>query len=155
MKNQYFKHFFNYFIVIIFAYLSIYTVNAQDFLQTIVIADNNFNQWVLDFKKKAQSEGISSNTVNKIMDKAISVGERSNLIAKNLTVLSSNMGIVSKDSSKTLVTDSLFENINEYALMSYIKKEQFEGAMLDCKKCVFNIEKDKILFKDEFSSITF
>jgi len=37
LKNQYFKHFFNYFIVIIFAYLSIYTVNAQDFLQTIVI----------------------------------------------------------------------------------------------------------------------
>ena len=76
-------------------------------------------------------------------------------IAKNLTVLSSNMGVVSKDSSKALVIDSLFENITEYALMSYIKKEQFEGAMLDCKKCVFNIEKDKILFKDEFSSITF
>ena len=37
MKSQYFKHFFNYFIVIIFAYSSICTVNAQDFLQTIVI----------------------------------------------------------------------------------------------------------------------
>ena len=41
------------------------------FIQSIVLADNNFNEWVLDFKKKAQSEGISSQTVNSIMDKAV------------------------------------------------------------------------------------
>jgi len=41
------------------------------FIQTVVLADNNFNEWVLDFKKKAQSEGISSQTVNSIMDKAV------------------------------------------------------------------------------------
>ena len=41
------------------------------FIQSIVLADNNFNEWVLDFKKKAQSEGISSKTVNSIMDKAV------------------------------------------------------------------------------------
>ena len=40
-------------------------------IQSIVLADNNFNEWVLDFKKKAQSEGISSKTVNSIMDKAV------------------------------------------------------------------------------------
>ena len=41
------------------------------FIQSVVLADNNFNEWVLDFKKKAQSEGISSQTVNSIMDKAV------------------------------------------------------------------------------------
>jgi membrane-bound lytic murein transglycosylase B len=41
------------------------------FIQSIVLADNNFNEWVLNFKKKAQSEGISSKTVNNIMDKAV------------------------------------------------------------------------------------
>ena len=41
------------------------------FIQSIVLADNNFNEWVLDFKKKAQSEGVSSKTVNSIMDKAV------------------------------------------------------------------------------------
>ena len=41
------------------------------FIQSVVLADNNFNEWVLDFKKKAQSEGISSKTVNSIMDKAV------------------------------------------------------------------------------------
>jgi len=41
------------------------------FAQSIILADANFNEWVLDFKKKAKSEGISSKTVNKIMNKAI------------------------------------------------------------------------------------
>ena len=41
------------------------------FIQSIVFADNNFNEWVLDFKKKAQNEGISSKTINSIMDKAV------------------------------------------------------------------------------------
>jgi membrane-bound lytic murein transglycosylase B len=41
------------------------------FIQSVVLADNNFNEWILDFKKKAQSQGISSNTVNSIMDKAV------------------------------------------------------------------------------------
>ena len=40
-------------------------------IQSIAFADNNFNEWVLDFKKKAQSKGISSKTVNNIMDKAV------------------------------------------------------------------------------------
>ncbi len=41
------------------------------FIQSFVFADNNFNEWVLDFKKKAKNEGISSKTVNDIMDKAV------------------------------------------------------------------------------------
>ena len=41
------------------------------FIQCIALADKNFNEWILDFKKKAQSEGISSKTVNSIMDKAV------------------------------------------------------------------------------------
>ena len=41
------------------------------FVQCNVLADNNFNEWILDFKKKAQSKGISSKTVNSIMDKAV------------------------------------------------------------------------------------
>ena len=32
---------------------------------------NDFNDWVVDFKKRALNEGISSKTVNSVMDKAI------------------------------------------------------------------------------------
>jgi membrane-bound lytic murein transglycosylase B len=41
------------------------------FIQSAVFADNNFNEWILDFKKKALNEGVSSKTVNNIMDKAV------------------------------------------------------------------------------------
>jgi len=41
------------------------------FIQSVVFADSNFNEWILDFKKRAKTEGISSKTVNNIMDKAV------------------------------------------------------------------------------------
>ena len=41
------------------------------FIQSIVNADENFNDWVLDFKEKAKIEGISSKTINNIMNKAV------------------------------------------------------------------------------------
>ena len=36
-----------------------------------VLADNSFSDWVAEFKKEAQREGISVNTINRVMDKAI------------------------------------------------------------------------------------
>ena len=39
--------------------------------QTIVNADDNFDKWLISFKKKAGREGISIETINKVMDKAI------------------------------------------------------------------------------------
>ena len=56
---------------------------------------------------------------------------------------------------QVLLEESLFKKINEYALMSYVKKKQFEGANIECSKCIFNISKDKIFFKDEYSEIEF
>ena len=37
---------------------------------TIANADDNFDEWLIAFKKKAEMEGISIETVNKVMDKA-------------------------------------------------------------------------------------
>ena len=39
--------------------------------QSIVNADDNFDKWLISFKKKAENEGISIETINKVMDKAI------------------------------------------------------------------------------------
>jgi len=39
--------------------------------QSIVNADDNFDKWLISFKEKAESEGISIETINKVMDKAI------------------------------------------------------------------------------------
>ena len=38
---------------------------------TIANADDNFDEWLIAFKKKAEKEGISIETVNKVMNKAI------------------------------------------------------------------------------------
>ena len=41
-------------------------------IQSIANAEiNSFSDWVISFKKKAENEGITSKTVNQIMDKAI------------------------------------------------------------------------------------
>ncbi len=39
--------------------------------QSIVNANDKFDRWLISFKKKAESEGISIETINKVMDKAI------------------------------------------------------------------------------------
>ena len=41
------------------------------FFQSIVNAYDNFDKWLISFKKKAESKGISIETINKVMDKAI------------------------------------------------------------------------------------
>ena len=40
-------------------------------LQSNAIADDNFDKWLISFKKEAEREGISIKTINKVMDKAI------------------------------------------------------------------------------------
>ncbi len=39
--------------------------------QSIVNADDSFDKWLISFKKKAETKGISIVTINKVMDKAI------------------------------------------------------------------------------------
>ena len=41
------------------------------FFQSISNADDNFDKWLISFKKKAEIEGISIETINKVMNKAI------------------------------------------------------------------------------------
>ena len=41
------------------------------FFQSIAKADDNFDKWLISFKKKAESECISIETINKVMDNAI------------------------------------------------------------------------------------
>ena len=49
-------------------------------LQSIVNADDNFDKWLISFKEKADSEGISIDTINKVMDKAIFYPKLLNMI---------------------------------------------------------------------------
>jgi len=65
-----------------------------------------------------------------IKDKAVSVGESSDLVAEKLSVYNSGTGVAVKDGSSALVEDSVFKSIGHKALMSYTKKNAYGGASL-------------------------
>jgi hypothetical protein len=84
-------------------------------------------------------------------DKAISVGENSEMNIENLIVSNSNIGLASKDSSKTKILNSKINNVNEcYA--AYNKKQEFDGGsiIVNNSACLNFINKDII---DKYSLI--
>ena len=65
-----------------------------------------------------------------IRDKAVSAGENSHLVLEDSRVQNSNIAVASKDRSKVTINRGIFDNIREYSLMSYIKKNIFGPATL-------------------------
>ena len=71
------------------------------------------------FKSKIQDCG----------DKGISVGEKSLLLIEDLNVLNSNIGLASKDGSKSFINNGKFENLDT-CLSAYNKKQEFSGGFI-------------------------
>jgi hypothetical protein len=65
-----------------------------------------------------------------ISDKAVSVGERSSVTARDIRVESCSIGAVSKDDSMLKLADSSISNATTAGLMSYIKKAEYGAASL-------------------------
>jgi len=83
---------------------------------------------------------IHSSQFFDIGDKAVSVGEGSTLGASQLTIVSADAGVVSKDKSVVNIRNSDFENVGN-ALMAYVKKEEWGPAEIHCANCLFdNVE---------------
>ena len=76
-------------------------------------------------------------------DKALSVGEKSNLIADNVVVKNSNIAISAKDLSKVFISTLDAKNINLCAEVKR-KKQEFGGARLKINnnKCYSMIDVD-------------
>ena len=73
---------------------------------------------------------LSDSTFEFVKDKAISVGEASNLKASGLVIKSSGTGVASKDGSSAHITNSTFKDIGYSTLMAYTKKKQYGRATL-------------------------
>jgi len=84
-------------------------------------------------------------------DKAISVGEKSELAISDLNVLKSKTGIASKDSSTTKLSNGYFKDL-DVCLSSYNKKQEFSGGFLEVDNLNCINSKKKII-TDEFSTI--
>lgn len=68
---------------------------------------------------------------SRIRDKAISVGERSKVRVRRITVAGAGVGAASKDGSHLVVESADLARIGYAALMAYVKKPEFGGAVLD------------------------
>jgi hypothetical protein len=92
-------------------------------------------------------------TMEQIGDKAVSVGEKSTLNAREIKIDGAVLGLVSKDLSKAEALYVEFENIRGTALMTYIKKAEYGPSQINCDRCMFkgNFEKTG---KQDGTSIT-
>ncbi len=89
---------------------------------------------------------------NAAIDKAISVGEASDVEIDQSSISSSSTGVASKDLSETLISNSTLTN-NYSALRAYQKKTYYGGATLTLLGSSLSGNTEDF-FHDQFSSIT-
>ena len=92
---------------------------------------------------------IQNSSLSKCKDKAVSVGEKSSLEIKSIDIKDSDLGVVSKDSSRVFIDSASMQNTST-CLSSYKKKQEFNGGLISFKKLI--CDKNKINF-DEYSKI--
>ena len=89
---------------------------------------------------------IENATLHRCDDKGISLGEKSSLIAKNIEITESNIGVASKDSSKGEIYNYFAKN-NIICARAYRKKPEYYGGILKLNK--FNCDLNKIQYDDK------
>ncbi len=88
-----------------------------------------------------------------IGDKAISVGEKSQLISDNLLIKQTSTGVASKDLSTAKLSNISFEDVKGTGLITYIKKPEYGPASITCGNCTF-INTAETYANQSYSTIT-
>ena len=102
------------------------------------IVESNFTAIGGDGVDLSGSDVLLTNSVfNKIVDKAISVGEASKLKASNIKISESGTGVASKDGSFSELENISFNEIEYFPLMAYMKKPIYGPASLKVDKVKF------------------
>ena len=83
---------------------------------------------------------LSGSSIENVHDKAISVGERSQLLARDVTIDSAGTAVASKDASFVRIEDSRLRRVTHAALMAYTKKSGYGPAELQAS----GVELDRI-----------
>ena len=94
--------------------------------------------------------------ISNVGDKAISVGEESNVNINDIIVDSTKIAIASKDASEVELNKASISNISKAAFMSYIKKKEYgTSASLLADNIVFgvNVKHKAIAEKNTFISV--
>ena len=113
------------------------------------IIASNIKGDALDFS--GSNFDISNSNFRNIFDKAISVGERSNININNIKVKNSDIGVAVKDGSFTnLRKYSFLDNKND--ISAYLKKPFYEiGGKIN----IYGGSKSLTIYSDELSKIEF
>lgn len=77
---------------------------------------------------------ITGTIIKNVQDKAISVGENSTMTGIRLKIEGVGAGIVSKDGSKVIISDSDISGFRIAPMMAYIKKQEYGPATIFAKQ---------------------
>jgi len=80
---------------------------------------------------------VETASFSRIGDKALSVGEQSEMEAATIRISDARFGVVSKDSSHIQLQDVKIE-MAEYGLAAFVKKPEYGPATIDCVEVEFN-----------------
>lgn len=87
---------------------------------------------------------ISDTTLSLIGDKAISIGEKSNVKVQNLNISNSKYGIVNKDESKLQGNNIKILDSTDYDIMAFTKKPYYSNSTLKLNDVEYEIKKSII-----------
>ena len=92
---------------------------------------------------------ISDVSINNVVDKGISVGEKSNVKVINTSIFNTSIGIASKDGSIVTGNNLTIKQSKKYDLASYNKKKIFNGGNIE----ISNVKSDKKFLSQNKSKI--
>ena len=80
---------------------------------------------------------VNGTRFENVSDKALSVGEKSRMVAKDLDMKDVNVGAASKDGSHLQITASTIRNAGVAGLMAYVKKPEYGPGTIEADHLVF------------------
>jgi hypothetical protein len=91
---------------------------------------------------------VSDLRFDEIADKALSVGEGSVLVGRNIQIGSTGIGIASKDLSSVVVDEISIEEFTQYAFAAYQKKPEYGAATIEVRGLSPSLDDESFLSHD-------
>jgi hypothetical protein len=113
-------------------------------LRNIVIHDVGYGGGgdALDFS--GSNTSVTNAVIYNVADKAVSIGEKSYLIAHNVDITGVNIGVASKDNSKALLSDFNITSYGIAGISAYNKKAEYGGGEIIFNNGIIDGENDSL-----------
>jgi len=87
---------------------------------------------------------VTDSIFREVQDKALSIGEKSNLVASGITITDSGTGLASKDGSISTISEMTVSNPLLAVMLAYMKKPQYGPAQINATELNINNSEDLI-----------